>query len=207
MLDEKKLEEIRKKIPKMLQEGDISKKEDNKKLVNFYEENALTSLNAARIIYSVSESLELKKNFQYISGSFEAYLWVINPSYYSMFYMASALLAKEGIKVRSEVGVHKKTFEAFVYYFYLTNRLPKYFFEIFEEAQRESLELLGKDKVMTSMQQMTIELMKNYDYEMNKRSTFTYQIGEKAKQNKANTSLKRALEFYQELKKVLELLR
>lgn len=204
MLDEKKLKEIEKNVPLLLQEGEISKKEENKKLVDFYLENALISLNAARILNEVSTKIDLKKQFKFINDSFEAYLWVVNPAYYSMFYMASALLAGEGIKITSEIGIHKKTFEALVYYFYLTKRLAKYLLEIFEEAQQESLELLGKEEVIFAMQEKTIELMRKYDYEMDKRSRFTYQIGERAKQNKANTSLNRAIEFYSKILKVIK---
>lgn len=47
MLDEKRLEEIGKRVSRMLQDGEIIKKEENKKLIDFYIENALVSLNAA----------------------------------------------------------------------------------------------------------------------------------------------------------------
>ncbi|HLC71906.1 MAG TPA: hypothetical protein VJI32_07900 [Candidatus Nanoarchaeia archaeon] len=205
MLDEKRIEEIKRKVPRMLQEKEINKNEENKKFVSFYLNNALISLKAAKIIWEVSSQQALKKNFTFIDDSFEAYLWVINPSYYSMFYMAGALLASEGIKIHSEIGVHKKTFEAFVYYFYLTNKLPKYFVELFEQAQQESMELLGKEELLESMKTKTAELVKSYAYEMGKRSAFTYEIGETAKHQKAETSLQRAQKFYTELKKVLNI--
>lgn len=205
MLDEKRLEEIRKKVPMMVQEKEIIKKEENKKFVSFYLNNALISLQAARIIWETSHQQKIKQQFSFVDDSFEAYLWVINPSYYCMFYMAGALLASEGIKISSEIGVHKKTFEALVYYFYLTNKLPKHFVELFELAQQESLELSGKEEVLASMQNKTLELMKSYAYEMGKRSAFTYEIGETAKKQKAETSLQRAQEFYNEVKKVLNI--
>ena len=235
MLDEKRLEEIRKKVPMMLQEKEITRKEENKKFVSFYVNNALISLQAARIIWETSNQQKIKQQFTFIDDAFEAYLWVINPSYYCMFYMAGALLASEGIKISSEIGVHRKTFEALVYYFYLTNKLPKYtkcdsflnllnhiciyksaynyfnvallvyFVELFEQAQQESLELSGKEEVLTSMQNKTLELMKSYAYEMGKRSAFTYEIGETAKKQKAETSLQRAQDFYNEVKKVLNI--
>lgn len=204
MLDEKRLAEIKRNVPLLLQNGEISKKEESKKLVNFYLENALISLNSAKILYETSINVAIKKQFKFITDSFEAYLWVVNPSYYSIYYTSSALLASEGLKINSELGVHKKTFETFVYYFYLTNKLPKYFVELFEEAQQESLELLGREELFENMKNKTLELIKNYSHEMGKRATFTYEIGEKAKQAKAETSLKRALEFYQEIKKVLD---
>ncbi len=204
MLDEKKLEEIKRKVPLWLREGEISKREENKRFTQFYLNNALLSLNAARVLLEVSQNSELKQNFIFIDDSFEAYLWVVNPAYYSMFYMANALLSSEGIKINSELGAHKKTFETLVYYFYQTNRLPKYFLELFEEAQEESLELMGKEEVMAAMKNKALELMKGYDSEMGKRSAFTYEVEEQVKLGKAETSIKRAVEFYQELRKVLE---
>lgn len=189
----------------MVQDKEITKKEENKKFVYFYINNALISLQAARILWEISHQQKIKQQFSFIDDSFEAYLWVINPSYYCMFYMAGALLASEGIKISSEIGVHRKTFEALVYYFYLTNKLPKHFVELFEEAQQESLELSGKEELFVSMQAKTMELMKSYAYEMGKRSTFTYEIGETAKKQKAETSLQRAQDFYNEVKKVLNI--
>ena len=82
MLDEKKLEEIRKKVPLLLQEGEIAKQEENKKFVSFYVNNALISLQAAKIIWETSNQQKIKQHFTFIDDSFEAYLWVINPYYY-----------------------------------------------------------------------------------------------------------------------------
>ena len=196
MLDDKKLEEIKKSIARLRNEGEITKDEKNKKLADFYVENALASLNTAKILSKVSSDSIVKKQFEFVSDDFESYLWIINTSYYSMFYMAGDLLAKLGLKVKSEIGIHKKTFFALVYYFYLSGKLAKQHIEEFEEAQEESQELLGTEKAK--------ELMIKYDFEMDKRAKFTYNIGEKAKESKAKTSLNRAVEFYNECLKIMD---
>ena len=198
MLDDKKLEEIKKNIAMLRNEGEITKDDNNKKLAGFYVENAFTSLNTAKILNNVSTDASIKKKFDFIDDNFETYLWIINTSYYSMFYMAGALLAKAGIKVKSSIGVHEKTFQAFVYYFYLTKKIAKQYIEEFEEAQKESNELLGM------MQQRVKDLMLKYDFEMDKRAKFTYNIGLKAKESKALTSLNRAIEFYNECLKIMD---
>jgi uncharacterized protein (UPF0332 family) len=203
MLDDKKIEQIRRKVPEYFSNGDISKEDKNKSLVNFYTENALISLNTAKLLNNISFSKELKKQFDFLEEDFESYLWIINASYYSMFYMAGALLAKEGIKVKSEIGIHMKTFEAMVYYFYLNRKIAKKYLEDFEEAQEESQELLGKEEPINIMQRKAKELMVKYDYEMDKRSKFTYNMGEKAKSAIALTSLRRAIEFYNECLKMI----
>lgn len=204
MLDEKRLKEIEKKVPMMRNDGELSKDEKNKQLVKLYIENSLTSLNTARILDEVSAKNSLKKQFYFIDDNFETYLWIINSSYYSMFYISSAVLAKIGIKIKSEIGIHRKTFEALVYYFYLTKKIAKQYLEEFEEAQKESQELLGTEEPIAVMQKKAHELIAKYDFEMSKRTTFTYNMGVKAKANKADTSLKRAIEFYNECLKIMD---
>ena len=200
MLDDKKLKEIEKKIPILVNEGEINKDNKNKGLVNFYLDNALISLNTAKILDEISSKNTFKEQFNFINEDFESYLWIINTSYYSMFYMAGALLAKIGIKIKSEIGIHKKTFETLVYYFYLTKKIARHYLEEFEEAQKESKELLGTD----DMQKKAKELIAKYDFEMSKRSIFTYNMGEKAKAFKASTSLQRAIEFYNECLRIID---
>ncbi|MDO8740427.1 MAG: hypothetical protein Q7J54_02500 [Candidatus Woesearchaeota archaeon] len=137
MLDDKRLEEIKKEVARLRNDDEIVKDEKNKKLVDFYVENALTSLNTAKILNKVSSDGAVKAEFDFINDDFESYLWIINSSYYSMFYIAGALLAKLGLKVKSEIGVHKKTFFALVYYFYLSGKMAKHYIDDFKEAQEE----------------------------------------------------------------------
>ena len=204
MLDDKKLKEIERKVPLMVDEGEISKGGMNKGLAIFYVENALISLNTAKILNEVSSNKSIKEKFDFINEDFESYLWIINSSYYSMFYMAGALLAKAGIKVKSEMGVHKKTFESLVYYFYLTKKIAKHYLEAYEEAQQESQELLGAEEPLVVMQKKAKELIAKYDFEMSKRARFTYNMGEEVKLNKAATSLTRAIEFYNECLMIMD---
>jgi uncharacterized protein (UPF0332 family) len=198
MLDNKKLEEIQKAVALLRNEGEITKDESNKRFAAFYTENALISLNTAKMLSRLSSDASLKKQFDFLDDSFESYLWVINASYYSMFYMANALLAQLGVKIKSELGVHKKAYWALIYYFYLTKRIAKHYMELFEDAQEESNELMGMEKAK--------ELLEKYGSEMDKRARFTYNIGEKAKESKAKTSLQRAMEFHNECLRILDTL-
>ena len=204
MLDDKKLKEIEKKIPLMINNEEISKDDKNKDLVKFYLDNSLISLNTAKILNEISSNNSLKRQFNFIDEDFETYLWIINSSYYSMFYSSGALLSKIGIKIKSNIGIHKKTFDTLVYYFYLTKKIAKHYLEEFEEAQKESQELLGTEEPIIIMQKKAKELFLKYDFEMNKRARFTYNIGEKAKSVKSITSLKRAIEFYNECLRIID---
>ena len=53
------------------------------------------------------------------------------------------------------------------------------------------------------MQRKAKDLIMKYSSEMGKRGRFTYNLGEKAKSVKASTSLKRAIEFYNECLKII----
>jgi len=84
------------------------------------------------------------------------------------------------------------------YYKKILNRngkLEKHFIEDFENAQEESSEILGKEKAK--------EMISNYSSEKEKRVKFTYEIGEIAMKNKAETSLNRAKKFNEEVRKIL----
>ena len=194
MLDDKKIRELQKRVSNFISEGTI-KKEDPGRYVDFFLTNAKNSLDSAKLLLNAST----QTNIQRLAGlqDFNGFLWVINASYYSMFYIARALLEKEGIKIRTDLSVHLLTFDALVYYFYLNNKLGKRFVEDFAEAEQEAAELLGQEKAK--------ELVKDYFYEKKKRSDFTYEMGLLAIKTKAQTSLERAKRFNEEIRKIIEL--
>ena len=159
----------------------------------FFLKNARDSLDSARLLYEVSTSEDLKKQTGY--PGFNGFLWVINSSYYSMFYMARALLESEGIKVKTQMSIHAVVFDTLVQYFYCTGKLEKTFIQDFEDAKEDSTDLLGREKAK--------ELIDDYYHEKRKRGMFTYELGVTAMQNKANTSLERAKRFNEEIRKIL----
>src|SRR3989338_8884477 len=135
MLDDKKLKEIKEKVPKYVKEGRIVL-DRQKKFVEFFLMNAKNSLNAAKLLCETSTNKQLQQQVGY--PDFNGFLWVINASYYSMFYVARALLENNGIKIKTEIGVHAVAFDALVFYFYLTGKLQKKLIEDFAEAKIET---------------------------------------------------------------------
>ena len=194
MLDEKKVKESKKRVEQMLKSGEIVKEKDGK-FVEFFLDNAKKSFDSARLLFAVSTENGLRKatGFQ----DFNGFLWTVNTSYYSMFYMARALLESSGIKIKTEHSVHLASFDALIYYFYATGKIQKHIIEEFQEAGAESYEVLGKEKAKS--------LVEDYFSEREKRSRFTYEMGEIALQNKAQTSLDRAKRFNEALRKMIEL--
>lgn len=192
MLENKKIEEAKKNAIKDINSGAIIKTKDSR-YVDFFIKNAKDSLDSAKVLLNISVD-EKTKNILGMPN-FNGFLWVINSSYYSMFYIARALLESIGIKIKSDESIHFLVFNALVYYFYSTGKLEKHFIEDFEDAQEESSEILGKEKAK--------EMISDYSSEKEKRAKFTYEAGEIAMKSKAETSLNRAKKFNEEARKIL----
>jgi len=192
ILEEKKLKEIKNRVQQYIQEG-IIKTKNPKEHADFFLRNAEDSLNSALCLYDISTNKEFQEHVGY--PNLRGFLWVINASYYSMFYNVRAMLEHEGIKIQSDLSIHARTFDALVYFFYLTGKLKKILFEHYSQAQEEASELLG--------QQKADELVQEYFFEKGKRATFTYQTGEHAMQSKAKTSIDRAVKFNRELRRMI----
>ena len=192
MLNEKRLKEANNKVKIYLDEGIVQTKRKPEH-VDFFIRNAEDSIDSAKALYELSTDAEKQKCLGFTS--FNGLLWVVNASYYSMFYMAKALLESDGIKVKADISVHAVTFDTLVSFFYLTGRLQKQLLDDFADAKEDAAELLGKQKAD--------ELIEDYFYEKNKRGTFTYDMGETLVRSKAKTSLDRALKFRREIQKII----
>ncbi len=192
MFDEKKLKQITNRVKQYIQE-EIIKTKQSKENVDFFLTNAKNSLSTAQAIYDLSTNTNLQNHTGH--KDLNGFLWVINASYYSMFYITRAMLANEGIQLKSDFSIHAITFDSLVHFFYMNNKLEKTLIEAFVNAQEEAAEILGKEKAHT--------LITGYFYEKKKRANLTYETGELAIKSKAETSLKRAKIFNEELRKVI----
>lgn len=178
MLDVKRLKEAENNVRQYLQEGMI-KKQANKTAQEMYVENADISLQTAQKLLSLEDD------------NYQPHLWIIVSSYYAMYYISNAVLLKIGYKVGDKIS-HKVTSDALIVF--VRNKLKKQLIEEYEDTKKDALELIS--------QQADI-ILKNLDYEREKRSRFQYRMDEQAKKSKAQTSLERAKEFVFEMKKLL----
>ena len=192
MLEDKKLKEAENRV-KQYQNDGIIKTKGKPEHIDFFLKNADDSVDSAKALLELSTDSEKQKLLGFTS--FNGLLWVVNASYYSMFYMARALLENEGIKIKTDLSIHAVTFDTLISYFYLTGRLQKELLKDFIEAKEDAAELLGKQKAD--------ELIEEYFFEKKKRGTFTYDMGEILVRSKAKTSLERAQKFRRELKKII----
>ena len=192
MIEDKKLKEAEARVKQYLKSGKIQTN-CNKAFVEFFKKNSVDSLKVASALYTLSTYEEKQKIIGILN--FNGFLWVVNSSYYSMFYMARALLENSGIQIKSEQSIHSITFDAVIYFFYITGKLKRNLIEKFTEANEEAAELLGQEKAN--------QLISDYFNEKSKRGTFTYETGAIVMKNKAKTSLERANNFNKEINRII----
>ena len=178
MLDNERIKEAESNVRRYLEE-DLIKKQKNETAKQMYAENAELSLETAQNL------LKLESNV------YKPYLWIIVTSYYSMYYIANAVLLQNGYKVGEKIS-HKVTTDALIVF--VRNKLKNQLLEEYEDVKEDALDLIS-----TKADTLLISL----DYEREKRSKFQYQMDEKIKKEKALTSLERAKNFLYEMKKLL----
>jgi len=103
MLDDKKLNEIKNRAEQYLRHSVIKTKEKTEH-IDFFLKNADDSIDSAKALFELSTEPEKQKFFGF--AGFNGLLWTVNASYYSMFYMARALLENKGIKIKTDLSVH-----------------------------------------------------------------------------------------------------
>jgi len=175
MIDEKRKREAKSNFMRYLQDG-LLKKEKSPLAKGKYIENSELSLKTAN---------------ELMQSSLKPHLWVIVTSYYSMFYIANAVLIAYGYKTQQKIA-HKVTADCLIVL--VLDKLRKELLENYELMQQDALEIANA---------RAESLIESYSMELDKRSRFQYNMLEQTKENKARTSLKRASEFVFEMKKLL----
>ncbi len=171
MLSNERIKEAETNVRTYLNDGLIKKEKFKDIIFETYMRNHRESLLVAKKIFNENMSN----------------LWVVVISYYSMFYIANALLYKLNYKIGSKIA-HKVTSDALIVF--IRNKLKDNIIETYELASNEALILSDN-------------LLENYDFERIKRSAFQYESTEEIKTNKAKTSLERAEKFSKEIEKLL----
>ncbi len=178
MLDEKRIKEAEANVKQYLEEG-LLKKQKNETAKEMYIENADLSLETAQKLISLE------------TETYKPHLWIIVICYYSMYYIANAVLLELGYKIGSRIS-HKVTSDALI--IYVRTKLKKELIGEYEDVKEDALELISSK---------TDTLLQSFDFERGKRSKFQYNMDEQVKKSKALTSLERAKQFVFDMKKLL----
>lgn len=169
-------------------------KEAEKNIRQYMEDNLLFKYETFRSEVLDTYKRNYKESLDIAKKLFEenlSNLWVVVCSYYSMYYIANAVLYKIGYKIGSKVS-HKVTSDALIVF--VRNKLKKSLIKDYEEAKEEALDIIGIK---------TDEIISDFDKEMEKRSFFQYETTEEIKKSKAKTSLERAKRFVFEMENLI----
>jgi len=186
MITDKEIKIIESNIRNYEREG-YFKKGNYQHLTEFYLKNAKKTFQTADALLQISENVEIKKKLGLLDD-FETYLWVVTSSYYSMFYMVNALLSEKGYKLGDKI-VHKVASDVFYFYFVKNNKIARELFDIYEEAKGDALDLINYSE-------QAQKLFQDLENEREKRHRFQYDMTENIKKGYAQTSLKRAKDFF-----------
>lgn len=140
---------------------------------------------AAQILFEASKSPDMQKKVFGLNKDFTFYSAVISHSYYSIFFSAKAVLAKEGIRTYSP-NIHLKTLNAFDEALVKTGKLDVELLKIYRQMVLRADELLGI-----------------FAAEKEKRGRFTYRTIAQANLEPAMESMKNALFFFKHITKVV----
>ena len=155
----------------------------------------------AQHILRIMEEPAIRKLFN--AEEYDGTLWIINASYYRIFFMAEYLLALDGRKLPDNVEDTHKTVElALLYYFILKGsnlegKKDLSWEKIKESRLSKALELLeeAREEVQVLTQLRAKKVVEYMDAERVKRHEFTYAMPVDAELSKAKTSIERAIEF------------
>src|SRR3989338_4996781 len=100
MIENRRIEEAEQNIRSYLAEG-LLKKEFNQRAFEMYIKNADIALLTAVKLKDLEDE------------NYKPYLWIIVTSYYSMFYIANAVLLKLGYRVGDKIS-HKVTADSLI---------------------------------------------------------------------------------------------
>ena len=176
MLSKERINEAKNNVSQYLKEGMLKK-------------ITIKELSIGKILVNnCDESLNVAES---LSKSNMSNLWIIVCSYYSMYYIANAVLYNLGYKVGNKIS-HKVTADALIVY--AIKKLKESLLEDYEEAKSDALEISGNKAE---------ELIGHFDSEREKRSRIQYSTSETALKSKAQTSLERAKKFVFEMRKLL----
>lgn len=181
MLDEKKIKESKINVKGYINER-LLKKVDYK-----------TSDIIWAFTIKSNESLKVA-NFLFEEGISD--LWVVVTSYYSMYYVANAILVNIGYVVGDKIS-HKVTNDALIVF--IRDKLKSNFLEDFEIVQDEAHQMMN----ISNSINYADDLIESFEFERRKRSSFQHDTDFEVLRSKSKTSLNSSKSFLERLRNCL----
>ena len=164
-------------------------------------EKSENALKTAEYILKIMEDQSIKGLFN--ADDYDGTLWIINASYYRIFFLAQYLLALDNKKLPENTeDTHKMVELALMYYFLikgsnLESKSNLKWEEIQQSRLSKALELMvdAKEETQELTQQKAKKVIEFMEAERIKRNKFTYRMTINAELERAKTSINRAKEF------------
>jgi len=137
----------------------------------FFFKNAENALDCAALLLRKTEE-----------GVLDGSLWVVNASYYAMFFAARGALENVDVLLSGEESRHLLVIDAFLHHFFVSGVLER--------------SLSGSRDAHA----LAFQLVDEYLAERSKRHALTYELGREAMLANARTSLERARRFVENVR-------
>jgi uncharacterized protein (UPF0332 family) len=173
---EKKVQKCKEEFDSALAGGEIAKSPGYSRFSRNFAKQSETSLTTAGILYDITNSRK-SKDFLKVTDSYDGSTWVVVTSYYSMFYMARALVALKDVKIGDEgdYSIHSHVKNAFITLCIGSKWLEKRLGEDYECCKQLASDLIEERK---------------------KRGAGQYDTGDNSRKKDAELSIKRARNFF-----------
>jgi uncharacterized protein (UPF0332 family) len=194
-LIKKKIAVAEKAVQELIKAGNLKKLPDAMaaKITLFYETKALNRLKSAQLIYNASKE----------KGDYSDYSEATAASYYAMYYIVHAYLAKiYRTKLRENLrGVHATTHHIILYYLVKTKRLAAHLYDEYVATLETTADVqnLSPD----TFQPQAFSYAEKYDRSRSARETFTYNTTVSIESYHAEQAIATAEEFINTIRQLM----
>ena len=204
MKDSEKIEVAEKRIKELHDADDLKKlqEQEKAKITEFYEQRSKSRVETAMLIFSYSDDAKTNKQNE-VSSEYKDYGEVVAASYYAMYYIVHAYIAKRyGLKLREDIrGVHAITQQLVLYYLVKTNQLAMHLYNEYLKTMEDTVGL--QNITMDNFQKEAFKYAEKYEGSKNAREIFTYDVTKNVEKYHAKKALETAEQFIGKIRDIM----
>ena len=191
---EQKIANAEKEVKKLNDEGSLKDLTELEKqgIAKSYEQRSRNRMETASLTFLYSSAAK-KSQTNEVSQEYADYEEVVTASYYAMYYIVHAYLAKRYAKRLKEntYQVHAKTNHLVLYYLVKTKKLAT---KLYEEYLK-TMATAQIQKTIDDFQEEAFHYAEKYDKSRDERETSTYNVEKNTEERHAKDALATAQEF------------
>lgn len=199
---EQRIINAEKEIKRLHDEGELKQisEQEKEKIAQSYDLRSKNRLETASLIFLYSGN-DKKSQTNDVSKQYQDYGEVVAASYYAMFYVFHAYLAKKyGKKLKDDTyQIHAKTNQLVLYYLVKTKNLAA---QLYEEYLR-TMTTAKSQKTIEDFQDDAFYSAQKYNKSKEDRETSTYNVETSVDERRAKDALTTAQEFTQTIRELM----